>query len=241
MACVYLITSPSGKQYVGMTRFTAEKRFAAHVRTARFGAKNTFSKAIRKYGEDSFSIKTLLIASREYCAMIEPVIIAAYGTRGGKGYNEAPGGEGGPLDGERLAMRNASIAKFYATPAGKEVASKRAADRWATPGAKERASERAKEALGSDEVKRKLSDAQKRAWADPVEREKRSSGISAAFADPSVKAKLIEAQKRGNSDPAVKARKSEIMRQRMADPEVKRRTVERMLAARGIKLSESAP
>ncbi|MBU3599014.1 GIY-YIG nuclease family protein [Polynucleobacter sp. 30F-ANTBAC] len=57
---LYLITNTqSDKQYVGITIGSLEKRLKSHFSAARRGRKNALSNAIRKYGENSFSIKLL--------------------------------------------------------------------------------------------------------------------------------------------------------------------------------------
>lgn len=57
---LYLITNKhSDKQYVGITIGSLEKRLKSHFSAARRGRKNALSNAIRKYGEQSFSIELL--------------------------------------------------------------------------------------------------------------------------------------------------------------------------------------
>lgn len=202
MACVYLITSPSGKQYVGMTVGTAGDRFQQHVNLARQSKGRRmpiFLKAINRYGAEAFKVETMAVASREYCGELEKRVIAAYGTFYPGGYNMTAGGDG-------CSVMTPSVAR--------------------------RKSEGLVAAFSSPEAKKRISDIQKALWADPAEKAKRSAAIAKAFSDPETKARLVESQKRGNADPAVKARRAEIMRQRMADPEYRRKTIERMNAAR---------
>lgn len=49
---VYKVTSPSGKVYIGMTKYSLEIRKSKHYRTAESGSMTKFYKAIRKYGEN---------------------------------------------------------------------------------------------------------------------------------------------------------------------------------------------
>src|ERR1035437_1298824 len=57
---VYLITNlVNGKVYVGQTRQPIEYRFTQHRSNARNGSNYALSKAIRKYGEESFTIQEL--------------------------------------------------------------------------------------------------------------------------------------------------------------------------------------
>ena len=57
---VYKITNEvNGHSYVGFTSQPMMKRFHAHMGSARRGAKWPLHNAIRKYGKENFSVKTL--------------------------------------------------------------------------------------------------------------------------------------------------------------------------------------
>ena len=57
---VYKITNEvNGHSYVGFTSQPMRKRFLAHTYSARRGAKWPLYNAIRKYGKENFSVKTL--------------------------------------------------------------------------------------------------------------------------------------------------------------------------------------
>lgn len=95
MGCVYLITcSASSKQHVGLTKFSAEKRFSGHLRDAQRGKPTALHNAIRKYGPDAFSVTTLFESDDrgELCAN-EQAFIVKLGTRRPLGYNISGGGE----------------------------------------------------------------------------------------------------------------------------------------------------
>lgn len=60
MIVVYEATNrTNGKRYVGITRRTAEARFARHVYDATRSSKTHFHKAIAKYGSENFSVATI--------------------------------------------------------------------------------------------------------------------------------------------------------------------------------------
>lgn len=61
VGCVYLITSPSGKQYVGQTVRSIEKRWWEHVYAALSGSGEcrAVANAIRKYGPDALDVRIL--------------------------------------------------------------------------------------------------------------------------------------------------------------------------------------
>jgi len=83
---VYKITNElNGHSYVGFTSQPMNSRFSAHKRSARRGAKWPLHNAIRKYGEDNFTIKTLY--EGKDALEQEDKYIKKYGY-----YNIAPGG-----------------------------------------------------------------------------------------------------------------------------------------------------
>lgn len=53
MGCLYKLTFPDGKAYIGITTGTATERFSEHVYWARKGRTYCVNAAIRKYGHDS--------------------------------------------------------------------------------------------------------------------------------------------------------------------------------------------
>jgi len=96
MGCLYQITSPSGKSYIGITNFTAQERWSQHVGEALGSrSKRAISNAIRKYSSDLFDVKTLLIANdAAYLKLMEVKVIAAFKTHTPNGYNMTAGGDG---------------------------------------------------------------------------------------------------------------------------------------------------
>lgn len=95
MGCLYRITMPSGKSYIGITSYTAEDRFAEHAYNAKRGLQRGINRAIRKYGAESAKLETLVICDKwDYLVDLERRAIAAFGTKGAGGYNMTDGGEG---------------------------------------------------------------------------------------------------------------------------------------------------
>ncbi len=98
MGCLYQLTSPSGKSYIGITMKTAEERFRRHVVHMAMGRRNAIHRAINKYGHEKFKVKTLAISNdRNYLRLIEKRAISAYETIYPNGYNLTGGGEGSPF------------------------------------------------------------------------------------------------------------------------------------------------
>lgn len=93
MGVLYCLTSPSGKKYIGITRFTLEQRWKSHIHRARSKVRKTpLYAAMRKYGPDSFSVRALVIADWSYLNELESRAIQALRTSYPHGYNLAPGG-----------------------------------------------------------------------------------------------------------------------------------------------------
>lgn len=96
MGCLYRITSPSGKCYIGITKGCAHGRFITHVYNAlKDEYKTPLHASIRKYGKAAMHVETLVVADgRDYLCELEKKAIAAYSTRWPQGYNVTSGGEG---------------------------------------------------------------------------------------------------------------------------------------------------
>ena len=63
---IYKVTNlHNGKQYVGQTRESVERRWTKHLSAAARGSNTTLHKAIRKYGKALFSLETLCICTSE--------------------------------------------------------------------------------------------------------------------------------------------------------------------------------
>lgn len=96
---VYMVeNSITGKRYIGITKGTAVKRWREHVYAAR-GTRSgaAFHKAIRKYGENAFTVRTICVVGDENdVRIIERKLIEAFDTMIPHGYNLTTGGEGLP-------------------------------------------------------------------------------------------------------------------------------------------------
>ena len=93
---VYLATNEmNGKQYVGQTIFTLEERWKKHLYSVESESKYYFHRAIRKYGEENFSLSILQVCeTKEEMDFVEIFYIAFLNTKAPKGYNATDGGEG---------------------------------------------------------------------------------------------------------------------------------------------------
>jgi hypothetical protein len=95
MGCLYKLTSPSGKSYIGISRSTAGERWVVHQLRTKEGRNYALQQAIRKYGAGSFIVETLA-ESDEWDALceMERLAIIEHGTKTPLGYNLTDGGEG---------------------------------------------------------------------------------------------------------------------------------------------------
>ncbi len=95
MAELYVLTSPNGKQYVGVTSKTAQERFARHKSNAFAGLTYSIALygAMKKHGPDNFSVKTLVIGDWDYILGMEQDVISLYNTMAPNGYNLREGGQ----------------------------------------------------------------------------------------------------------------------------------------------------
>lgn len=92
---VYMLTSPSGKAYIGITKRTVEWRWAAHVQRAQRGQQHPLYAAVRKYGPDVFDVRELAVGLTEEQAKAEEIrLIAELNTQDRNcGYNISAGGD----------------------------------------------------------------------------------------------------------------------------------------------------
>jgi group I intron endonuclease len=240
MGCLYKLTSPSGKSYIGISNKTLEARWAKHVEHA-CGKRNAGAlyAALRKYGIESFT-RVVLAEADDWgalCAM-EIEAIKSHGTLAPGGYNLTVGGEGFVglriSDKTRAAMSAAQKRRFQ-DPAqrrlnGQQIAAARASRPKRPPWRKPRRgpmdkvehSRRTLAAMARPDVKAKiLAKAQARA-ADPSWRAKISAakkGVSTKPCSEQRRRLISEARKREWADPVIRARRLDAaQRRRRVDP-----------------------
>jgi len=93
MAELYCLTSPSGKQYIGIAK-NAKLRWNNHKAHAKAGTDTYLYRAIRHHGFESFEKKVLVIGDFDYIKYLEPLAIHAFCTKSPFGYNLTNGGDG---------------------------------------------------------------------------------------------------------------------------------------------------
>lgn len=92
---VYLLTSPSGKKYVGITSKTLAARWSNHCWRARRGSTFVLHAAIRRYGPESFKVEVIEETEtwEEVCER-EKFWIIELQSKAPNGYNLTDGGDG---------------------------------------------------------------------------------------------------------------------------------------------------
>lgn len=89
---LYKITNKvNGKLYIGITK-NPKSRKNQHLNTRNRNWNSLISKAIDKYGKESFVFEVLCVGSREYISDLERLTITAFGSLCPKGYNIQLGG-----------------------------------------------------------------------------------------------------------------------------------------------------
>ncbi len=181
MGCLYKLTSPSKKSYIGVTKKTAEARWAKHKEHA-LGKRDAGAlySALRKYGPDSFTLQVLIISDDwEKLLSLEKEMIRLHQTLSPHGYNISEGGQGGVWHPTEKFRENCSIGqkKRYQRPEERERllafgAKARAAmsAKWKSIRDTKRAAQKAY--VSSDAFKRLHSDSIKLAMARPEVKEK---------------------------------------------------------------------
>ena len=111
---IYLITNKvNGKQYVGQTLRTVDKRWKLHCYNARFAKyrHGVLSRAIHKYGAENFDVKMLQVCTEPLLNFYERHFIAAYGCMSPHGYNLTSGGDSGGTASAETRRRQSNALK----------------------------------------------------------------------------------------------------------------------------------
>ena len=115
---VYELKTPIDKVYIGYTHHTAYKRFQQHIKNSRKTKPKCLAieAAIRKYGCENITVKTLMKCWSQYDAgRWETSIIAEMkSAEEDFGYNLTIGGDGGPPNAETLEkIRQTQLSRTY--------------------------------------------------------------------------------------------------------------------------------
>jgi hypothetical protein len=95
IGCVYKLTAPNGKAYIGLTFKSAKSRFSNHVCDARRANRTApIQVAIRHFGPEHFNIEVLFEHEEEmWLHVMERILIAEHRTYSPHSLNASLGGE----------------------------------------------------------------------------------------------------------------------------------------------------
>lgn len=199
MGCLYKLTSPSGKSYIGITSFSLEKRWKEHVGDAYSGRYGALFSAIRKYGPNTFTIQIVRIEDDwpTLCAL-ERDAIQHFGTFG-HGYNATPGGDGVIEMTEESRKRHKSKTSEGTRKAwANGTLRAHRAEAWLKPGAREQHSQATAKgtalAFSNPEVRKRLKESRQRPEYRDIIRKK----VTLLWSDPDYRAKQL-AKRRARS------------------------------------------
>jgi group I intron endonuclease len=148
VAIIYIITnSVNQKQYVGKTKNTCDQRLVGHKSSARRGYQTRLARAIRKYGEASFTIEILEDTTEDQLDDRERYFIKTIKPE----YNMTSGGDGGAQTSPEVRKRLSDCAKKYIGDKNGFFGKTHTAE------AKEKMAASRRGRSTSDEVKRKIS------------------------------------------------------------------------------------
>lgn len=231
---LYLVTSPTGKQYVGITTLTVNRRMTGHRTAARQGSPYPLHAAIRKHGFDAMRVE-VLNTSRDLAALhaLEIETIAKLNTEAPNGYNLTAGGEG--------------TTGHVVSDEHREAIGQRMSERWDDPDfvamRKRNSSETAKRMNADPAHKAKLQ-AGARAYWTPEKYAERGKVVApkqrALWADPEFKSRALAAMQEGLRKPESRAKISTGVSAARAKqtPERRREIAQMAVAARAVKRAE---
>lgn len=231
---VYLVIClATGKGYVGITSRTVHQRWKVHCRDARKGQGFLLHAAIRKHGEDRFSIRTLNEASSwaEACEL-ERSAITEHGTFGEGGYNLTIGGDGTAGLEKSTATRallSASAKDQWANEESRARMVEALKTGWSDPDARSRLRAALKEASDRPDVKARRSDAMKKRMADNNDQVRMTAKIRANR--PEAVAQQSARMAQSWQDPVARARHVSAIKLMWADPEKKEKLREALRRA----------
>lgn len=195
---LYLITSPTGKQYVGITTQPLNRRMAGHRISAKQGSPYPLHAAIRKHGFGAMQVE-VLNATRDSDELhkLEIETIASLNTRAPNGYNLTDGGEG--------------TAGHTKSDVERQALSSRMIDRWDDPEFVAMRKQKSKEvALNQSPERLAAFQAGAKAYWTPETRAKRAAETGARqkllWADPEYRARHTERLVALNKDPIKRAK-----------------------------------
>ena len=225
MGLIYLITSPSKKQYVGQTRGTLEKRIGEHKCFDTRHSRLPIKRAFHKYGS-AMKVEVLVELPDNMLNEMERRFIALYDTYN-NGYNLTPGGEQSPMTVPEIAARAKATMN---TPEVKKKLSDAQKKNHQDPERNKKVSISLKAAHARPETKARYKAGWKLAQSRPEQRAKNSAAQLIAQKNPETNAKRSASLKLANQkDPSINVKRSASLKlANQKDPSINKRRSESM-------------
>jgi len=217
---IYKIQFPNGKNYIGLTTSSLEKRKNEHKYSAKRGDTRCLYNALRKYDmEDTFELIEIDTADTldELCEN-EKTYIKEYNSyyMNGNGYNMTYGGEGtnGYVFTEEDNQKNSEKRKKYFQEHPEEF---------------QRMKEMRKQQLDNPEMRKQMTESMKKHWENP-EATARQSEITKQHHNDHPETRLRQSESRKTTfenNPEIRERQSEKMKKMYKDnPEARKKNSE---------------
>jgi group I intron endonuclease len=211
---VYLVTNTvNQKSYIGCT-VDMSHRWSAHKSLARNGSPHALHRAIRKYGENAFTVECIcsVLDNQDNLFAIEISCVATYASFGSAGYNMTPGGDCGYPD----AFEGIHSSHKWVTSVTEANRRKARDPKWLS--GKEARDEKLRKIFGSPEFRRKASLRGKEKFSDPVHREAWAERNRNLSSTPEWKESHTRAMRERAQDPVWRKVNAEAMRKLARDP-----------------------
>ena len=221
MGCVYVLTSPSGKQYVGMTTREFDCRWNEHCKAAERGERSVFYNALRKYGPEAFSVEILFESDdREALADAEVAAILELGTLT-RGYNMTRGGDGvlgispevearrvaairaAAHSPERLAKVSATMKRKALDPAFRASMAAMVRASWRDPDVRARRVAALRRTLAEPSYRAERAREMRRRWQEAATRAPLEAGLR-AMQTPEARAAQVASLRRRHQEPEMR-------------------------------------
>lgn len=178
---IYMITSPSGRAYIGQTTKPISERMAWHQRHPGCRAIHA---AIKKYGIAAMKVETLLERiPRDQLNWYEDFCVALFSTTAPSGYNLASGGNArlrtSPVTRARIS---AALRKYWTDQDARERRGRQMSLYLSEPAVRVRRSEISRLLRARPEDKTAASARMRVFWADPDRRAARAATMRGAKA-----------------------------------------------------------
>lgn len=229
---LYLVTSPTGKQYVGITTLTVNRRMTGHRTAARQGSPYPLHAAIRKYGFGAMRVEVLdNCCNLAELQALEVETVAKLNTQAPNGYNLTVGGEG---------TTGHAVSDEHRDAIGRCMS-----ERWNDPDFVEMRKQKARQHVeGRSADQQAAFQAGARAYWTPEKYAERSLVVGpkqkALWADPEFKSRMVTLLQVSRDKPEVRAKISVAVSAARAKqtPERRREIAQLAVVARATKRAE---